>query len=620
MSDNPVEPAHVPVKPGSVQSIQEMSYLNERKSPIHPLDMALQNHIAKLTGGISPASISLAWMDWAMHLATSPGKQMELVGLLQRQAADWPLFLKERILQAAGVNSDHISNVDDQPRASDTRFADQAWAHWPYNVMSKAFLQSQDFWQQATSGVRGMTEHHEDVVNFMSRQLLDVVSPSNSPFLNPEVIEASKNSGGKNLASGFVHFLQDLGMEFPYNTEHDKDIEQPRYQPGHDVATTPGQVVFRNHMIELIQYAPQTSKVYAEPLLIVPSWIMKYYILDLSHHNSMVRFLVEQGHTVFIISWRNPDKDDRNLGMDDYVEQGLYAALSVVNNVTKGRAIHAVGYCLGGTLLAIGAAAIARENANSPVDHKPIAEIASVTLLAAQTDFSEPGELGLFIDESQLAMLDALMWKQGYLDGKQMSGSFQILNSRDLIWSKIMRDYQLGLRNEPNDLMSWNSDTTRLPYRMHSEYLKHLFLHNDLAKGHYEVHGKAIALNDIHVPMFVVGTAKDHVSPWRSVYKIHVLTDTPIEFILASGGHNAGVVSEPGHAHRTYQYLPESIRNKTYNDPDAWQAEAKTEQGSWWVYWQQWLKKHSDEKQIKALQPHTDSDLGAAPGTYVFEK
>ena len=607
------------VEPASAQADAVISNMTGEMMPINPLDMALQNHIAKLTGGISPASITLAWMDWAMHIATSPGKQMELTGLLQRQAAEWPVFLKQSVAKSVQLGGDDDATSGTAVlKSADSRFADKGWEQWPYNVMSKAFLQTQDFWQHATAGVRGMTEHHEDVVNFMARQLLDVVSPSNSPLLNPEVFAASSASGGKNLVSGLVHFLQDMGLELPYQHDHEHPIDQPSYQPGHDVAITPGKVVFRNHLIELIQYAPQTDKVYAEPLLIVPSWIMKYYILDLSHHNSMVRFLVEQGHTVFMISWRNPDKDDRNLGMNDYLDQGLYAALSATHKIVKGRAIHSIGYCLGGTLLAIGAAAIDRENSKGDAGHPAIANIASVTLLAAQTDFSEPGELGLFIDESQLAMLDALMWKQGYLDGKQMSGSFQLLNSRDLIWSKIMRDYQLGLRTEPNDLMSWNNDTTRLPYRMHSEYLKQLFLHNDLAKGHYEVHGHAIALNNIHVPMFVVGTAKDHVSPWRSVYKIHVLTDAPVEFVLASGGHNAGIVSEPGHAHRSYQYLPESVRNQTYNDPDVWQAEAQTEQGSWWIFWQNWLKKHSAEKQIKALQP--DSDLGAAPGTYVFEK
>jgi len=620
MSNNSVSVIPVVANTSSTKSGGEICAACGEEHVINPLDMALQNHIAKLTGGISPASVSLAWMDWGMHLATSPGKQMELVGLLQRQTAEWPGFLRKNLLHNVYPASYEVDPTELTTNSGDTRFADKGWEQWPFNVMSKAFLQAQDFWQHATCGVRGMTEHHEDVVNFMARQLLDVVSPSNSPVLNPEVIAASTANGGKNLTSGLVHWLQDMGLEIP-NNNGDKDAEvQPDYQPGKDVALTPGKVIFRNHLIELIQYVPQTSKVFAEPILIVPSWIMKYYILDLSHHNSMVRFLVEQGHTVFMVSWKNPNKDDRNLGMNDYLDQGLYAALGEVSRVVKGRAIHTVGYCLGGTLLSIGAAALAKENDNAKTERTTIANIASVTLLAAQTDFSEPGELGLFIDESQLAMLDALMWKQGYLDGKQMSGSFQLLNSRDLIWSKIMREYQLGLRAQPNDLMSWNADTTRLPYRMHSEYLKQLFLHNDLARGHYEVNGHAVALNDIRVPMFVVGTVKDHVSPWRSVYKIHVLTDAPIEFVLASGGHNAGIVSEPGHAHRSYQYLPHNMRTKTYSDPDEWQFEAMKEQGSWWIFWQQWLKNHSDESQIKAIQPSGDAGLGAAPGTYIFEK
>lgn len=593
-------------------------YLTGKEAAVSPLDMALQNHIAKLTGGISPASVSLAWMDWAMHLATAPGKQLDLIGMWQQQAAEWPAFLRNNLAQMT-TPATPSANPGAAPAADsaipDNRFSHPGWAQWPFNAMSKAFLQTQDFWQSATTGIRGVTAHHEDVVQFMARQLLDVTSPSNYGWLNPEIIDATQQSGGKNLLSGWLHWLQDVGCELPDHCNQD-DHPVRTFQPGRDVALTAGKVVFRNHLIELIQYSPQTATVCAEPVLIVPSWIMKYYILDLSPHNSMVRFLVEQGHTVFMISWRNPDKNDRDLGMDDYLSSGLFAALNDIHHRFH-RPVHAVGYCLGGTLLAIGAAALAGQIARQEIPH-PV-EIRSITLLAAQTDFSEPGELGLFIDESQLAMLDALMWKQGYLDGKQMSGSFQLLNSRDLIWSKIMRDYMLGLRTQPNDLMSWNADTTRMPYRMHSEYLKHLFLHNDLAKGHYEVNQHAIALRDIQVPMFVVGTAKDHVSPWRSVYKIHVLTDAKIEFVLASGGHNAGIVSEPGHAHRSYQHLSAGHRMLSYHDPEIWLQEAETTSGSWWNYWEQWLTQHSSAAKIKAPHPHDDPALGAAPGKYIFE-
>ena len=331
----------------------------------------------------------------------------------------------------------------------------------------------------------------------------------------------------------------------------------------------------------------------------------------------MVRFLVEQGHTVFMISWKNPGKEDRDLGMHDYIDSGLFSALVEIARITQNRPVHAVGYCLGGTLLSIGMAALA--NTAEQKLARSIPEIKSVSLLAAQTDFSEPGELGLFIDESQLAMLDAQMWERGYLDGDQMAKSFQLLNSRDLVWSKIMREYQLGIRNSPNDLMSWNADTTRLPYRMHSEYLRHLYLHNDLAEGRYEVNGNKISLRDIHVPMFVVGTAHDHVSPWRSVFKILSLTDAPAEFVLSSGGHNAGIVSEPGHANRHYQLLLDS-KNIYRHDADKWLHNSTTEAGSWWLYWQKWLAQKSSPTKIKASQPQTTKQLGSAPGKYILKK
>ncbi|MFZ6759536.1 PHA/PHB synthase family protein [Undibacterium sp. Ji50W] len=602
------------------QQAQQICYLSGNEAEIHPLDMALQNHIAKLTGGISPASVTLAVMDWAIHLAVSPGKQLELLNLVQKQIASWPELLAPALLgKATDTTAATGAGSAIHPPASDSRFADAGWSNWPFNAFSQYFLQRQAFWQKATTGIRGVTAHHENVVNFMSRQLLDMMSPSNMPWLNPEVIAATKASAGKNLISGATHWMRDKGMEYqPPGIDTGKhDNQQLAYQPGRDVAVTEGKVVFRNHLIELIQYTPQTAKVYAEPVLIVPSWIMKYYILDLSPHNSMVRFLVSQGHTVFMISWKNPGKEDRDLSMQDYLDSGLFSALAEVGQLAKHKPVHTVGYCLGGSLLAIGAAALASGHAEDFRSDLP--KIQTVNLLAAQTDFSEPGELGLFIDESQIAMLDAQMWEQGYLTGEQMTGSFQLLNSRDLIWSKIMREYQLGTRNSPNDLMSWNADTTRMPYRMHSEYLKHLFLHNDLAEGRYEVHGHAVALNNIRVPMYVVGTVRDHVSPWRSVYKIHLLCDAPIDFVLASGGHNAGIVSEPGHAHRTYQHLASDKRGEFYQQADDWLHAASTEQGSWWNHWQAWLASHSSSHKIKA-QPVVDNQLGAAPGTYVFEK
>jgi polyhydroxyalkanoate synthase len=379
--------------------------------------------------------------------------------------------------------------------------------------------------------------------------------------------------------------------------------------PGCDVAITPGKVVFRNDLIELIQYAPATKQVLAEPVLIVPSCVLKYYILDLSTHNSLVRYLVDAGHTVFMVSWRNPDMRDRNLGIEDYLHHGIRAAIDAVTAVCPGMQIHATGYCLGGTFLAAVAARMAA------ADDK---RLASITLLAAEVDFTEAGELSLFIDESQLAYLDDLTWEQGYLDGNQMAGAFLLLNSADLIWSRNVRAY---LMNEPppaTDLASWNADTTRLPHRMHSEYLRALYLNNDLASGRMRVDGRTVALSDIRAPVFLLGTERDHVSPWKSVYKLHQYADTDITFCLTSGGHNVGIVNPPGVAGRHYRIGTHAAEQR-YVDADAWLTRTPEHDGSWWPAWRAWLAERSGAQ--VAPPPLGGSEglvLGDAPGTYVL--
>ena len=564
---------------------------------LNPLDLHLHSALAKMTSGASPIGLSLAFQDWLLHLAASPGKQNELIEQLHKQALEWG---------ATAVSArSHPEEV-----ASDARFAENGWANWPFNVFAKAFVQTQDFWQQATTGVRGVSPHHARVVKFAARQWMDILSPSNFALTNPEVLRASVDSKGHNYVAGWKHWLEDVKRLHPAEAVAHK-LAKPG-SVGLHVALTPGKVVYRNELVELIQYAPQTGTVYREPVLIVPSWIMKYYILDLSRHNSMVRYLVEQGHSVFMVSWRNPDANDRNLGMDDYLHLGLLDVLREVTRIGGKAPLHAVGYCLGGTLLAIAAAALGSGR------HPGIADLKSVTLLAAQADFTDPGELGLFINESELAFLDAVMWEKGYLDGTQMAASFQLLNSRDLIWSHNMRQYMLGVRTVPNDMMAWNADTTRMPYRMHSEYLNRLFLHNDLAEGRYRVNGKVVALADIRAPLFVLGTERDHVSPWRSVYKIHLLTHTEVDFVLAAGGHNAGIVSEPGHARRSYKVAPHRPAGAAYVAADEWLQLASKVDGSWWPHWQQWLAAHSDSERTEAPPMGAGVTLDDAPGVYVM--
>jgi polyhydroxyalkanoate synthase len=432
-------------------------------------------------------------------------------------------------------------------------------------------------------------------------------SPSNFFATNPVLLRETWRQGGANLLNGWQNLAEDLERQLagrkPAGTE--------RYRVGETVAVTPGKVVFRNHLVELIQYAPATDTVRAEPLLIVPAWIMKYYILDLSPRNSLVRHLVERGHTVFIVSWKNPDARDRDIGLDDYRRHGLMAALDAIAAIVGPRKVHAAGYCLGGTLLAIGAAAMARDG-----DQR----LGSLTLLAAQTDFEEPGELSLFMDENQVAFLEDLMWEQGYLDTTQMAGAFQMLRSNDLIWSYRVQNYLLGQRPPLTDLMAWNADATRMPYRMHSEYLRQVFLGNELAEGRFQVDGKPVALTDIRVPLFAIGTEWDHVSPWRSVYKIHLLSDTDVTFLLASGGHNAGIVSQPGSDARHYRTMTRRHGDK-YLDADAWHALAPRAEGSWWPAWQQWLASRSGER--AAPPPMGAPQLGYppladAPGGYVL--
>jgi polyhydroxyalkanoate synthase len=425
----------------------------------------------------------------------------------------------------------------------DERFRGEAWHIWPWNIVHQSFLLNQQWWHNATTGVRGVTDQHAAVVNFAARQALDMVSPANTGWTNPEVLRTTMAEGGRNLVRGGLNFVQDIDTAL----RGGKPSELSEgFELGRNLAATPGKVVWRNRLIELIQYAPTTGDVRPEPILIVPAWIMKYYILDLSPENSLVKYLVGRGFTVFILSWKNPGAQDRDLGMDDYRRLGVMAALDAIVAITAVPRVHGLGYCLGGTLLAIAAAAMARDGD---------ARFASLTFLAAQTDFTEAGELMLFINESQVTFLEDMMWAKGYLDARQMAGAFQLLRSNDLIWSRIVRNYLMGERTPPFDLMAWNADATRMPYRMHSEYLRHLFLDNDLSEGRFRVDNRPITIADIRAPVLAVGTEHDHVAPWRSVYKIHLFTDTDVTFVLTSGGHNAGIVSEPGHPGRHYSIV-----------------------------------------------------------------
>jgi polyhydroxyalkanoate synthase len=585
-----------------------MDFPNNHLASVRLPDAVTHASFGRMTRGIAPLSIVGAYMDWAIHLAASPGKQRELGQANFREWSAWYGFV------LAASTGECAPCVSAHPR--DKRFAHEAWSKIPFNWISQAFLVNQRLWADAMVGVRGVSQHHEEVAAFTTRQCLDMWSPSNYLLTNPQVLAQTVATGGSNLVQGGVNFLNDV---VDYVAQR-KPSGAEQYIPGKTVAITPGKVIFRNRLMELIQYEATTSDVFPEPVLIIPSWIMKYYILDLSPHNSLVKYLVDSGHTVFILSWKNPTSHDRELSLEDYLKLGVLDGLEQIALVCPGRKIHSVGYCLGGTLLAMAAASL--RNTVSKV-------LASMTLLASQVDFHDPGELGLFIDESQIAYIEDIMWEHGYLDGKQMAGAFALINSNDLVWSRIIHTYLMGTRSPMSDMKAWNADATRMPYRMHSQYLRSLYLKNDFSEGRFTIDGKPIALQDVRLPMFVVSTEWDHVSPWRSVFKIHLFTDSEITFVLSTGGHNVGVVNPPqspqdgGQTARRPIAYQIGIRpvDGAHIDPESWLLIAKHHAGSWWPAFQKWLAQHSGEPiapvAIGGRGKTRLTAMDAAPGTFV---
>lgn len=559
------------------------------------VDHAVHAWAARLTGGLSPPALAAAWFDWAAHTAFSPGRALKHWSDLATTGRD---IAAATARQASGGRTGDPIAV---PDAQDHRFGDPAWSAFPFNVWSQSYLCVERACREATTDVPGVSPHNQKLVSFLAAQTLDALSPANFLPTNPVALTETARSHGANLVTGLSLAAEDAARLLA-NKRPESDFEV-----GRDLAVTPGKIVFRNDMFELIQYAPAGGRVRPEPVLITPAWIMKYYILDLRPQNSLVRYLVEAGYSVFMISWRNPDAADADVAFDDYRARGVMAAIDAVESIVPGEKIHLAGYCLGGTLAALTAAAMARDD-----DRR----LASLTLFTAQVDFTDAGDITLFINESQVSFLESLMRSQGVLDAGQMAGAFQFLRANDLIWSRAVQAYLFGRRETPSDLMAWNADATRLPARMHSEYLRRLFLHNDLAEGRLLAGGRPVALSDIHIPIFAVGTDRDHVAPWRSAFKIQLLTDTETTFVLASGGHNAGIVSEPGHPHRSYRILCK-LAQAHHLDPDSWVRAATPKQGSWWTAWSEWLDARSG---APAAPPAMGEALCDAPGLYVFQE
>ena len=561
------------------------------------IDHDVRGHLATATRGISPVDVATALVDWAGHLALSPGKLLSLAETAALNTAELAA-MSGRALR---------KDAEALPMITDRRMRSDAWQSWPYNLLAQAHRMAKEFAAEATTGIEGVSKENEQLVSFMARQIAEVVSPANIPITNPDFIAATREEKGKNLVRGIRNLAEDRqrkrGDEPPQGLED--------FVVGKDIGVTPGKVVFQNHLIELIQYSPTTDQVAAEPVLIVPAWIMKYYILDLSPRNSMVRYLVDQGKTVFIISWKNPTEQDRDLGMREYLFDGVLAAVDAVNAIVPKRKIHSVGYCLGGTLLSIAAAYMAREGDD---------RLKTMSLFAAQVDFREAGEITTMLGEGTFAFLEALMRKQGYLDIDNMVDAFASLRVSDLVYDPKVQRYLLGKDRSLNDLMAWNEDGTRMPYKMHTEYLRNCYMENNLAEARYEVDGRPICVADITVPTFVLGTATDHVAPWKSVYKITRLLGGDVTFALTTGGHNAGIACGPDHPRRKHQVATREAGD-LYCDPDRWVESHELVDGSWWPAWDAWLDGHTSgqRKPPRIGKPRAGyRPLRDAPGEYVF--
>ena len=491
------------------------------------------------------------------------------------------------------------------PPPGDKRFRHEDWQqNFLFDAIKQSYLIAARHLHQTLGKVEGLDEHTARKVDFYTRQYIDALSPSNFLLTNPEVLRETVASGGQNLVKGLSNLLDDLARGGGEQLRT-RMTDERAFELGVNIATTPGKVVFQNDLIQLIQYQPAGEKVYRRPLLVIPPWINKYYILDLREKNSYVKWAVEQGHTVFVISWVNPDAKLANKGFDDYLAEGAIAALDAVERATGEREVNAVGYCLGGTLLACALGYLAA---------KKDERIASATFLASLVDFAEGGELEVFIDEPQVAALEKRMGKRGYLEGSEMATTFNMLRSNDLIWSFVINNYLMGRDPFPFDLLYWNSDSTRMPAAMHSFYLRNFYLDNRLAQpGGIRLAGVPIDLAKVTTPVYFASTLEDHIAPWRSTYAGARLFRSPARFVLGGSGHIAGIVNPPAaskYSYWTHTALPAS--------PDAWLEKANQQPGSWWPDWAGWVAQHAGGK-VTARLPGKGKlkALEDAPGSYV---
>jgi len=489
-----------------------------------------------------------------------------------------------------------------QPAKGDARFKDEQWSdNFLFDYIKQSYLIAARHLQHAVANVQGLPEESEKKIAFFTRQYVDALAPSNFVATNPQVLRETLSSGGQNLIKGLNNLLADIekgGGQLRISMTDEK-----AFRLGRNVATTPGKVVFQNELLQLVQYLPSTSEVFRRPLLIIPPWINKFYILDLREKNSFIKWAVDQGHTVFVVSWVNPDAKLAAKGFDDYLTGGALAAMDAVRKATGEDKLNVIGYCLGGTLLGTALAWLAAKG-----DER----IGCATFFVSLLDFSQPGELGVFIDEAQVENLERRMNERGYLEGSEMASTFNLLRSNDLVWSFVINNYLMGKDPFPFDLLYWNSDSTRMPARMHSFYLRNMYLKNLLGvPGGIELAGEPMDLSMVKVPAYFISTAEDHIAPWKTTYKGAKYLGGPMRFVLGGSGHIAGIVNPP--AAKKYQYWTNEAFPAT---ADEWLASATAQPGSWWEDWQRWMEAQNGGDKVPARIPA--NALEDAPGSYVM--
>ncbi len=551
------------------------------------------------TAGASPDPLNIAgaFMEMTARLMANPAKLMQAqIGFWQDYMSLWQNTARRMM----GIEAGPVIEADPKDR----RFKDDAWKeNEVFDFIKQSYLLSARFVQDVVTHVDGLDASTAQKVDFYARQFVDAMSPSNFLLTNPEVLRKTAETGGDNLIKGLHNLLADL--ERGRGSLRIRMTDTDAFRIGENIAVSPGKVVFQNDLMQLIQYAPTTEKVLRRPLLVVPPWINKYYILDLRPKNSFVRWATSQGHTVFMVSWVNPDARLAEKGFDDYMREGFLDALSAIEAATGESDVNAIGYCLGGTLLASTLAWMAEHD-----DQR----IKSATFFVTLLDFHESGELNVFIDEEQIKMLEDKMNKRGYLEGSEMATTFNMLRANDLIWSFVVNNYLLGNDPFPFDLLYWNSNSTRMPARMHSFYLRNMYQENRLCEpGGITLADTPIDLSKITVPAYFLSTREDHIAPWSATYRGTQLLKGPNRFVLAASGHIAGVVNAPESGKYSHWINPELPPT-----PEAWFAGATEIAGSWWPDWQRWITK-LDRRQVKARVPGDGrlQPIDDAPGSYV---